>query len=205
MTKSLKAVVFDLYDTLIYLADRPDPYRRLFNELKVTDIAYAIRAANTQPAENFERLAALLDPTKRIDAQSYHEDLRRELASATLFPETIEVLTRLRGDGYRTGLISNVSSPHKEPFFRLGLEPLFDKIIFSSDIGYLKPDREIYERMINQLGIAPWEALMTGDSVECDFHGPRAVGMNTVLLDRNDSHQESPKIKTLDEVFVHLS
>ena len=99
----------------------------------------------------------------------------------------------------KLGLISNLASPYRKPFFDLGLDIYFDEVLFSCDVGLTKPDPKIYQTMIDKLNINPEQALMTGDKVHADVDGPKAIGMRAIHLDR--FKKSSNSISTLDRVL----
>lgn len=202
---NIQAVVFDLYGTLIYLADETKPYARLFADIGLQTPEEFRRARRIAITEDFDSLASLvrrIRPHAQIDLESYQQKIEKERASASLYPETRKVLEQLRDQKIRLGLISNLASPYKKPFFDLGLNSYFDKILFSCDVGLRKPDPRIYQKIIEHFGINPVQALMTGDKVHADVDGPKLIGMNAVLLDRTNNSQNS--ISTLDGVFQYL-
>jgi len=45
---------------------------------------------------------------------------------------------------------------------------------------------------------------MIGDRLDRDVYPPRAIGMQAVLLDRNNTSDFSPKIATLEGIFAYL-
>lgn len=67
--------------------------------------------------------------------------------------------------GYKTGLLSNSSieylgrivSWHK-------LEPLFDVITVSAEVGLIKPDPKIFEHILERLRVSPDEAVFIDDN-----------------------------------------
>ncbi len=203
-----QAVIFDLYGTLLYLAKETKPYARLFAELGLQRPEELKEARHIALTENFESLVDLvrrINPnghSKLIDFVSYEREVEEERASATLYPETRDVLEKLGDRELKLGLISNLASPYRKPFFDFGLDQYFDHILFSCDVGLTKPDSRIYQRMIDQLNINPEQALMTGDKVHADVDGPRAIGMRAVHLDR--SNVTTNGILTLTGTFDYL-
>ena len=59
------------------------------------------------------------------------------------------------------------------------LLPRLDAVVFSSDVGVRKPRREIFERALADLDVAPDRALFVGDRLDADVRGARDVGMQT--------------------------
>jgi putative hydrolase of the HAD superfamily len=99
-----------------------------------------------------------------------------------LAPTTHALLDALRDRGLRLGLVSNAIDPpqllHRD-LDELGVAERLDVAVFSSEVGRRKPDRVIFERALDALGVAPSNALMVGDRVAIDVAGGRALGMKT--------------------------
>lgn len=206
MVDGIKAVIFDLYDTLVYIADRSDPYQRLFKELNFTKSSEKRKARRIALTEDFRSLSELVEkikPNSSINLKSYEEDIARENNSVAIFPETKTVLGKLREREFKVGLISNLSFSHKKPFFDLGFGEYFDKVFFSCEVGLKKPDIKIYQKMLQELNLEPYQALMIGDSLECDVYPPRSIGMKALHIDRKNEGFDQPDILSLDEIFQY--
>jgi putative hydrolase of the HAD superfamily len=83
----------------------------------------------------------------------------------------------------KTGLVSNAMDPRWILLRDLEEQELLsrlDAIVFSSDVGVRKPRREIFDRALGELGVAPERALFVGDRLAADVRGAREVGMRTV-------------------------
>ncbi len=90
-------------------------------------------------------------------------------------PETVGAIEAIAADGYRLGLVSNVTlQPHlmRRDLDDLGLGRFFAATTFSSEVGWRKPDPRIFRRVLDELEVTP--ALD-------DVSGARSVGMRTVL------------------------
>ena len=198
----IKAIIFDLYGTLIYLENETKPYLKLLKELrKYKSIKQLKNIFLTRDFISFSDLINQIAPNIQIDLNYLELDILKEIESAKLFPETLEVIEKLRSNNISIGVISNLATPYKKPFFNFGLEKIVDKYIFSCDIGIKKPDENIYKLMIDDLKIPPKEILMVGDSIYCDYNGPKTVKMNVLLLDRENKHNFSDKISSLNDIF----
>jgi len=67
-----------------------------------------------------------------------------------------------------------------------------DFAVFSSEVGFRKPDPRIFERALEALGVAPENALFVGDRLYEDVRGAGELGMTTVqaLWFRADEHPD---------------
>jgi len=102
----------------------------------------------------------------------------------SVFPDVIEVLEALRGRQVRLGVLSNAPSNLPSFLDRLGVAPLLDFSVVSALAGVKKPDRRIFEMALSRAGVVPAEALHVGDMYLEDVLGARAVGINTLLIER---------------------
>ena len=99
------------------------------------------------------------------------------------FPETVPMLEKLRGLGYKTGLITNGN--HKLQYAKirnLELSGHFDEIIVTGDYGIHKPDREIFDIMREKLGFSADEIVYVGDNPVNDIEGARNAGWHTIWM-----------------------
>ena len=110
------------------------------------------------------------------------QDLAMHTASMFVVPGAIALLQHLRDAGYLLALVSNLSTPYKEPVRRLGLESLVDALIYSCDVGFMKPDVEIFRHALELLQVTALETVMVGDNEVDDCEGARAAGLRALLL-----------------------
>jgi epoxide hydrolase-like predicted phosphatase len=90
----------------------------------------------------------------------------------------IETVRELRGEGVRTGLISNSwGTGIYDPSM---LSDLFDAVVISGDVGLHKPQPEIYELGAERLGVPASECVFVDDLRE-NVAGAEAVGMTAIL------------------------
>ncbi|MCA9940873.1 MAG: HAD-IA family hydrolase [Anaerolineales bacterium] len=63
-------------------------------------------------------------------------------------------------------LISNATSRLPDDLRRLGIDDLFDHVINSSDIGYIKPQKEIFEAALRHVGATTTDPFFVDDKAE---------------------------------------
>lgn len=110
-------------------------------------------------------------------------------------PDAIEALA----SSYRLGIVSNTNDPALVParLERLGIEGHFSIVSLSIHHGRRKPHPSIYEDALEELGASPREALFVGDSFDADYLGPRALGIDSWLIDPNTAHDIDPSRRLL--------
>jgi putative hydrolase of the HAD superfamily len=94
------------------------------------------------------------------------------------------LLDSLRSRGIKTGLVAN-SWPDPARLLRadvetFGLTGQFDVIVFSEEVGFRKPQPEIFLHALSLLDVSPENAMFVGDRLETDVQGAARVGMATV-------------------------
>ena len=97
-------------------------------------------------------------------------------------PDAIEVLTHLKSQGFKIGLVSNCSPDTPIIWRDTPFVPFFDVTVFSSSAGMMKPDPRIYNLATGQLGVQPEDCLYVGDGASQELPGAAQVGMNPVLI-----------------------
>jgi putative hydrolase of the HAD superfamily len=128
----------------------------------------------------------LLQQVAELDHDALVQSVRIE-------PETIETLEKLKANGTRLGLVSNVSQlPHllHRDLQNFGIAPLMDGVAFSSELGIRKPRPQIFLNVLEQVGAKPGESVFVGDRLVDDIAGAHAVGMRAVLT--RQYRQEEP-------------
>jgi HAD superfamily hydrolase (TIGR01549 family) len=99
-------------------------------------------------------------------------------------------LARVQQAGIRTAIISNSEGKLEGLLKRVGVLDMFEFVLDSGIEGVRKPDPEIFRRALARGGVRPDEALYAGDIPEVDVDGPRAIGMDAVLIDPWDHYPD---------------
>lgn len=179
-----KSIIFDLYNTLLYTEYKAKPYLNLFRTLGLTKEEMNFWRDKVM-SENFsfEELKEVIRPGSNVYTTQYEYDVKEENESTHLFDDTECVLNEL-SKKYDLYLISNIATPYKECFYNLGLDRWIKDPIFSCDVGYSKPDPNIYKIVIERSGLQPGQLLMIGDSVRADYEGALNCGIKSILKDK---------------------
>lgn len=103
---------------------------------------------------------------------------------ASVAPDVIPALEVLRARGYRLAIVSNTFIPgfvldrHLESH---NLLEYFPVRVYSSEVGYRKPHRRIFQIALEALGVSCRDAVFVGDTIKKDMLGARRAGMRTIL------------------------
>jgi putative hydrolase of the HAD superfamily len=129
-------------------------------------------------------------------------------AMTRIFPEAEAVLTAL-GGRYRLALITNAQGQVETGKHRLGnyteLMRFFAVIVVAGEGGIpAKPDPLPFRLCLDQLGIAPGEAVYVGDDWRIDVCGSEAAGMHPVWLRHRLLRRNWPQVETAVPVIDSL-
>lgn len=108
------------------------------------------------------------------------------------------VLATLTAQGRALGLVSNTfwaREMHDADLTRFGLLEFLPVRVYSCEAGFVKPDPRIFRRALDQLDVAPAEAVFVGDKLDVDVAGPQKLGMRGVLVASPYHTENNPDIK----------
>ena len=112
------------------------------------------------------------------------------LGNRTAFPESREVVERLR----RSVTVCIGSTTDTEPLMR-DLERAgiaVDHIFTSEGLQVYKPQKAFYETILAALSLPPEAVLFVGDSLTDDVFGPARAGMKTCWVNRKGQPAPTP-------------
>ena len=200
---AMKAVIFDLYETLVTHFD-PDwapPRRSIAQRLGVDESIFKDlwpRFDNAWDAGEIGRYEealtqlcgeAAVDPDMALLAEL--SDERRIIEArpfGTIEPGVVEMVVALKQLGLKLGVITNVNNLGAALWADCVLAPSFDVFVASHEVGILKPDQRVYQLACRRLGVQPAEAIFVGDGGANELFGAAQVGMKpywcTWFLDR---------------------
>jgi putative hydrolase of the HAD superfamily len=153
---------------------------------------YELEKGNVSEAAFLEAIADELAP-----AVGHRPEMHRfsEIYFEALEPNPpmFELMRELKADGYRMALLTN-NVREWEPLWRsmLPVDEVFELVVDSAFVRCRKPDPEIYEITMQQLGLAA-ESCLFVDDVEVNCEGARALGIEAVHF--RDNEQAIPEIR----------
>jgi 2-haloacid dehalogenase len=199
-------VVFDLGGVLVDWDPRY-MYRQLFDDpdemesflAEVTTAEWNAHQDAGRPwAEAIELLVAE-HPQRRELIEAYRRRWPEMLAGE--IPGTVDVLADLRAAGVRLLALSNWSA-ETFPVARERFEFLawFEEIVVSGEVGVNKPDRRIFEHLMEHFDIEPRAALFIDDS-SANVEAAEELGFGAVLFtDAGALRRELVRLGLLPEI-----
>lgn len=190
----MKAVLFDLFETLVTQKQADRPSEQAFADklgLELADVrAWWKNHAREQMTGAFaiyrEMLSALCSSlgaaveSATMEAISRDQLKRKREYLLGVEAEVLRVLARLRSNGWTVGIVSNATPDEVVNWPDCPLRDAVEDAVFSCQIGYMKPDPAIYNLACERLGISPTETVFVGDGGFDELQGAAAVGMRPV-------------------------
>jgi putative hydrolase of the HAD superfamily len=196
----IQAVVFDLFHTLVDPeVIRPKDFRRAYRIAEVLSVKDAEKFAFWWRENERERhiagskkVAEFIDDylwetagrhctreqLEQIDHITGH---LQDLAILSPIPEALETLKRLRDDGLKLGLLSNIDEREARHWESSPLMPLFEAVCFSFKIGWSKPSTQAYSTILESLGVPAGVSAYVGDGGHDELSGARRAGFGFIV------------------------
>lgn len=181
-----KLVIFDLYGTLIQFGVKHHPFRKVLQWARQQgrppkpDDARFLMTRPENPAELFSAMG-IVPPSQMITQLQI--DIERELASLALFEDVIPTLRQLSEWHIPIAVCSNLAKPYGAVLEQLLPDVSLLKCL-SYDVGYIKPEREIYQWIVDRAKVDPAQCLFVGDTLLADYEGPTQFGFRAKHLIR---------------------
>jgi 2-haloalkanoic acid dehalogenase type II len=116
----------------------------------------------------------------------------------TPYEEVLPSLDRLKRR-FRLATLTNGNAD----LGRIGLAHHFEVNLSAGALGYAKPDARAYAAVAEALTLKPAEILFVGDEPHADVLGPRAVGMQTVWVNRVEAAWPDA-LPAADHSIIHI-
>jgi putative hydrolase of the HAD superfamily len=228
----IKAVLFDLGNTLVKLWIPETVYHRILTSFKINRSIEEIREALVKAQKDSERLKyeqlfgkipykeywnkrdglLLRHLGLPLDRKLLRKIQTRwfDYAECPLFPDVNPVLSKLRERGLKMGIISTAYEQDIDAITqKTGLQKeLFDVIVGADTLKKTKPDPEVFKYALTKLKVKPQETLFIGDEIDADYRGAENAGIHALLIQRTENKTSQTSdlstIGSLEEVFKYL-
>jgi putative hydrolase of the HAD superfamily len=191
-----EAIVFDLFHTLVdtqhVLPHGYDPISAIADAMGADTDAFKAFWSDT----SIERETTPIDVVDLVDrfAQANGGFLTSEQCSAVdgllgqyrdvailaPRPETVRLLEEL-SRSVRLGLLSDCYQREVRAWSVSPLAPFFTSVVFSFEVGTLKPSPDGYASVLNALEVQPDRAVYVGNGASNELKGARRAGFSLVV------------------------
>lgn len=216
---TVKACLVDVYDTILASAF-PERQRELAAmagaeagvwQAEWLRLSLDRDVGALSMAAAFERTLAAcgLDPDPVLVAGLVARDAELIASHTTVFADSVPFLAKVRAAGAGIALVSNCAENTRAMLAAKGLLSLADTVILSCEVGFAKPDPEIYLLAAQALGVSPADAVMLDDQPRF-CAGATAAGLRAIQVARPEvgGHPPDPRfssVATLQDALPLLS
>lgn len=228
MTEELDAIVFDVGGTLLdmkpsradvfaeviarhgHITDPPSIRTAVARVDRIMDERRVVLDRTNESAVREEFVGLVMDLVGlKDDSESMRSEIIHELGERVPevnnwmdYPETKEVLQRLRARGFVLGVVSNATDLVRRVLDNLDLTRGFDFVIVSDEVGVNKPCAKIFRIAAEKAHTSPNRMLYVGDKLFTDVKGAVGAGMNAILVDRTDTYRDVDCIRIRDLSYL---
>lgn len=187
--------------------------RELFNEHAVSPIT---KRSREEQLEVYTRYQQTLLTSAGVDISNNPDIVPKTMKKAqelykdvqfALFDDVIPLLKVLKEQNITMGLVTNMDSDMRPVCKELGLGSYLDFVVTSGEVGFDKPQPQIFLEALMRAKTEPVDTLHVGDQYNIDAAGAMAVGINALLLDRFNQYPEitdCPLIHGLAEISEYI-
>ncbi|NWF87249.1 HAD family hydrolase [Candidatus Bathyarchaeota archaeon] len=217
----VKAVLFDLFDTLLLIEKGEEFYEPSLKKLHETLARNGINVAfedfkriyfevrdelyykasenleephfNIRISQTLKRLGYNLNSSNKVVAEATKAFANKFACYVRLDEDAPEILQKLHRK-YKLGMVSNFAIPECiwDLLEKFDLKKFFDIVVISGEINRRKPSPEIFQKALRKLGVDSHEAVFVGDTPGLDIKGAKAIAMNAILIQRKTSTTDVP-------------
>lgn len=202
MTNSnIKAIIFD-YGNVLIEWDPRYVYKKYFPndpegmEHFLREVGFMGWNAHQDKGRTFK--AGVADLSKQFPhhahlIQAYHDHWKDSIGIS--FTGTVEIMKHLKQKGYPLYGLSNWSAetfPYAQEKF--DFFDMLDDMVISGQVGFIKPEPEIYELMLEKIGKPVQECLFIDDSLP-NIQQAQKMGFATVHFE--SSEQLAGELKSM--------
>lgn len=129
-----------------------------------------------------DRLKIEISPTqlKKLTWEQMDKiDYRRKLTELAG-----DILDRLKSKGFALAIISNNDGYTFEKCCELGISNYFEAIVDSTNVGMIKPDRNIYMHTLRKLNVETDKSIHIGDLYGADILGGINSNLDVIWINR---------------------
>lgn len=194
----MKNIVFDLAGVVVARNQERCPQY-------IMDYFYFINSGEALPEfwDDYDRGTRDIDSVAQCLAEfrgSDFETAKSRMLEAVTYQEqvapTAELIAELKAAGYRLFVLSNMSKDYIEFLREMPVFQHFEGEIVSCEVGLIKPEREIYNLLLDRYNLVP-EQTMFIDDRKPNVDAAAEVGINPFHFDRNDPKKSCEQLRCI--------
>lgn len=194
----MKNIVFDLAGVVVARNQERCPQY-------IMDYFYFINSGEALPEfwDDYDRGTRDIDSVAQCLAEfrgSDFETAKSRMLEAVTYQEqvapTAELIAELKAAGYRLFVLSNMSKDYIEFLREMPVFQHFEGEIVSCEVGLIKPEREIYNLLLDRYNLVPKQTMFIDDR-KPNVDAAAEVGINPFHFDRNDPEKSCEQLRCI--------
>ncbi|BCN29467.1 YjjG family noncanonical pyrimidine nucleotidase [Anaeromicropila herbilytica] len=186
------------YDENYHLKEYHEINRLIWNEFD-----HGLITQQELKVERFRRFLAKTNLT--LNAEEFATQYQMHLSKASfLYDDSMELIKKLYPN-YKLLIITNGLTVVQDNRIRQStISKYFEDIIISEEVGYSKPNIEIFHYALNKINYSDKsKVLMVGDSLTSDIKGGINTGIDTCWLNKDKKPNTLNMTPTYEIVKLH--
>ena len=194
----MKNIVFDLAGVVVARNQERCPQY-------IMDYFYFINSGEALPEfwDDYDRGTRDIDSVAQCLAEFRGSDFdtaKSMMLAAITYQEVVaateQLIVDLKAAGYRLFVLSNMSKDYIEFLRKMSVFQHFEGEIVSCEVGLIKPEREIYNLLLDRYNLVP-EQTMFIDDRKPNVDAAAEVGINPFHFDRNDPEKSCEQLRCI--------
>lgn len=210
-----KAIIFDLWGTIIETGVNPSPSKQVKYFLRVNApfSDFILTFEHSFMTKEFDSLKAGFENVVKDFNINLPEFVYEKLVGmwnknailSKMYEDTEETIKELKQEGYKVFLLANIDRfSYDQVKEKFKLDELFDKVYPSYETGLLKLNPEAFTKIMAEHDLDAKDVVMVGDSLDSDIKAAEKAGIRGILLDRNNKRDVEDKITSLTQLKEKL-
>ena len=194
----MKNIVFDLAGVVVARNEARCPQQ-------IMDYFYFINLGETLPDfwNDYDRGTREIDSVAEklaIFRGSDFETAKRLMLAAITYQEVIpateSLIEDLKGAGYRLFVLSNMSKDYIEFLRKLSVFQHFEGEIISCEVNLIKPEKEIYQLLLDTYNLDPEQTMFIDDRAE-NVEAAATLGIAPFHFDRRNPEKSCEQLRCI--------
>ena len=194
----MKNIVFDLAGVVVARNEARCPQY-------IMDYFYFINSGNPMPEfwNDYDRGTRDIDSVAQCLAEFRGSDFnpaKSMMLEAITYQEqvapTAELIAELKAAGYKLFVLSNMSKEYIDFLREMDVFKYFDGQIISCEVGLIKPEKEIYELLLERYNLEPEQTIFIDDRKQ-NVEAAAEIGIVPFHFDRVNPEKSCEQLRCI--------
>lgn len=220
-----KAVIFDLDDTLLNRDNAVDKMFLIILEKCYADVKNSERNlmlqkfkeydrrdyGNSNKTRVFESLFNEFPPQHKLPSNHIQDFWNNNFPSCFLINQsTINMVNTIKQRAKVAIITNGTTQRQRAKIENTKLNSCFETVIISEEVGFSKPDKQIFELALNNLNVHPEEVIFVGDDLEKDIGGCqnaniKGIWYNPLMKKNATTIKPFAEINSIDKLLGYFT